>query len=56
MDQKDNRFDNGKLGSLLNKYPNLYADISARYGETAFIEIPEKAKFTVNFSPPFLFP
>ena len=25
------------VGKLLNKYPNLYADISARYGETATI-------------------
>jgi len=30
-------FDLQKVGSLLNKYPNLYADISARYGETATI-------------------
>jgi predicted TIM-barrel fold metal-dependent hydrolase len=25
------------LGALLDKYPNLYADISARYGETTSI-------------------
>jgi len=25
------------LGSLLNKYPNLYADVSARFGETSTI-------------------
>jgi len=29
--------DLGKLGSLFDKYPNLYADISARYAETAAI-------------------
>lgn len=28
-------YDLSILGDLLNKYPNLYADISARYGETA---------------------
>lgn len=28
-------YDLSILGNLLNKYPNLYADISARYGETA---------------------
>ncbi|HWI55601.1 MAG TPA: amidohydrolase family protein [Bacillota bacterium] len=28
-------YDLGKLGALLDKYPNLYADISARYAETA---------------------
>ncbi len=27
-------YDLSILGNLLNKYPNLYADISARYGET----------------------
>jgi len=26
-----------KLGILLDKYPNLYADISARYAESATI-------------------
>lgn len=30
-------YDPAKLGKLLDKYPNLYADISARYGETATI-------------------
>jgi predicted TIM-barrel fold metal-dependent hydrolase len=29
--------DLGQLGQLLDKYPNLYADISARYAETATI-------------------
>jgi len=29
--------DLGSLGKLLDKYPNLYADISARYAETAAI-------------------
>ncbi len=29
--------DLGRLGKLLDKYPNLYADISARYAETAAI-------------------
>ncbi len=28
-------YDLNRLGELLNKYPNLYADISARYAETA---------------------
>jgi len=28
-------FDLARLGALLDKYPNLYADISARYAETA---------------------
>lgn len=28
-------YDLNKLGALLDKYPNLYADISARYSETA---------------------
>ncbi|NQT23821.1 amidohydrolase [candidate division KSB1 bacterium] len=28
-------YDLNKLGDLLDKYPNLYADISARYAETA---------------------
>ncbi len=28
-------YDLNKLGALLDKYPNLYADISARYAETA---------------------
>lgn len=30
-------YDLQKLGTLLDKYPNLYADISARYAETATI-------------------
>ena len=30
-------YDLSILGDLLDKYPNLYADISARYGETATI-------------------
>jgi predicted TIM-barrel fold metal-dependent hydrolase len=30
-------YDLAKLGALLDKYPNLYADISARYAETATI-------------------
>jgi predicted TIM-barrel fold metal-dependent hydrolase len=30
-------YDLAKLGTLLDKYPNLYADISARYAETAAI-------------------
>lgn len=30
-------FDLGRLGKLLEEYPNFYADISARYGETATI-------------------
>lgn len=30
-------YDLQKLGALLDKYPNLYADISARYAETATI-------------------
>jgi predicted TIM-barrel fold metal-dependent hydrolase len=28
-------YDLNKLGALLDKYPNLYADIAARYAETA---------------------
>jgi predicted TIM-barrel fold metal-dependent hydrolase len=28
-------YDLGKLGALFDRYPNLYADISARYAETA---------------------
>lgn len=28
-------YDLGRLGSMLDRYPNLYADISARYAETA---------------------
>ena len=35
-------YDLAKLGALLDKYPNLYADISARYAETA--AIPRAAK------------
>ena len=27
-------YDLARLGELLDRYPNLYADISARYGET----------------------
>src|SRR5256885_6486480 len=30
-------YDLSILGSLLNKYPNLYADVSARFGETSTI-------------------
>jgi predicted TIM-barrel fold metal-dependent hydrolase len=30
-------YDLAKLGALLDRYPNLYADISARYAETAAI-------------------
>jgi predicted TIM-barrel fold metal-dependent hydrolase len=30
-------YDLNKLGNLFDKYPNLYADISARYAETAAI-------------------
>jgi uncharacterized protein len=30
-------YDLGQLGALLDKYPNLYADISARFAETAAI-------------------
>ncbi|MGO8701938.1 MAG: amidohydrolase family protein [Limisphaerales bacterium] len=30
-------YDLAKVGALLDKYPNLYADISARYAETATI-------------------
>jgi len=29
--------DMGRLGAMLDKYPNLYADVSARYAETATI-------------------
>ena len=36
--------DLNKLGGLFDKYPNLYADISARYAETAAIP-----KFTARF-------
>jgi len=28
-------FDLGRLGKLLDAYPNLYVDTSARFGETA---------------------
>ncbi|WP_081209319.1 amidohydrolase family protein [Salegentibacter sediminis] len=35
-------YDLGILGDLLEKYPNLYADISARYAETA--PIPRRVK------------
>ena len=35
-------YDLGKLGALFDKYPNLYADISARYAETA--PIPRTAR------------
>ena len=35
-------YDLAKLGALLDKYPNLYADISARFAETA--SIPRAAK------------
>ena len=38
-------YDLNKLGTLLDKYPNLYADISARYAETAPIP-----RFVVAFS------
>jgi uncharacterized protein len=31
--------DLAKLGKLLDKYPNLYADISARYAESATIPL-----------------
>jgi len=37
-------YDLNKLGALLDKYPNLYADIAARYAETAPIP-----KFTAAF-------
>ena len=30
-------YDLSRLGEMLDKYPNLYADISARYAETAAI-------------------
>jgi predicted TIM-barrel fold metal-dependent hydrolase len=30
-------YDLGKLGALFDRYPNLYADISARYAETATV-------------------
>ena len=36
-------YDLAKLGALLDKYPNLYADISARFAETA--AIPRAAKW-----------
>lgn len=35
--------DMGKLGEMLDKYPNLYADISARYAESATIPRTMKA-------------
>jgi predicted TIM-barrel fold metal-dependent hydrolase len=37
--------DLGKLGTMLEKYPNLYADVSARYAETATIPRYMKAFF-----------
>src|SRR5690606_31881325 len=39
-------FDLSLLGNLLDKYPNLYADISARYYQTASIPRHVKAFYT----------